>query len=522
MPSVELEFGGGVHSRASEEDIHISECTIGQNFDLDPSNRSFRPRKPFDLLGTTPNAAEIRGFANLLKSDGSISMLVQAGAVVYEWDGLATFTQVGTCDVNAQLRGKLEHNFELDDKVIIVDINLRQPVMEWDGTTLQNVVFTTEDGSTAFGVFKARHCVVSNERAIFANVHDNGTNFPHLIIGCQRSDFTIITVANRPSSSLSDEDPFFLVQPDLKYINGLVEAFGIVASSSREGSMFKLTGSSAKDFAFDELYPRSGASGEEATAFVGNDIFYGRPGRIESLSSTDKFGDVDADDLSFGIFDLIEDFKDWTIVYNARNQRVYCYAEGKSQIWVFHKSLVGTNRSPWVKWTTLHSSTMNPTVMMNMLDPQDGLEYVFFGDASGNFYRMEGVGGSGDGGSAGIISERLSGLVTVGEGGDIFDLVGWVNYKKDQASELALRFEYRGQQVFDELFTLSIPAITNRVIYNGGFYYNNGSFYGSISGKLNRQPISIQGQGNSFQVRTTIEGTGDFEITGIGINFNTV
>jgi hypothetical protein len=37
---------------------------------------------------------------------------------------------------------------------------------------------------------------------------------------------------------------------------------------------------------------------------------------------------------------------------------------------------------------------------MSMLDPSDGLEYVFMGDDSGNVYRLEGTGTTGDGGSS--------------------------------------------------------------------------------------------------------------------------
>ena len=147
-------------------------------------------------------------------------------------------------------------------------------------------------------------------------------------------------------------------------------------TSSDEGSLFYLTGESAKDFAFEELFPRSGASGDEAIAYVGNDILYGRQGRLESVFATQNFGDVDATDVSIGVSDSIEDFTDWTIIYNSRNQKVYCVPSGQSQIWVLYKPLLVTNLSPWSKWTTLHSMAMNPTAIMNMLDPQDGLEYV--------------------------------------------------------------------------------------------------------------------------------------------------
>ncbi len=33
---ISIRFGGGLHTRASEEDIHKLECSDGINFDLDP------------------------------------------------------------------------------------------------------------------------------------------------------------------------------------------------------------------------------------------------------------------------------------------------------------------------------------------------------------------------------------------------------------------------------------------------------------------------------------------------------
>ena len=62
-----------------------------------------RSRGPFDEIGTAPNGSEIRGFATLLKTDGTETMLVQAGPTVYKWDGTA-FTNVGTVNQLAQLR----------------------------------------------------------------------------------------------------------------------------------------------------------------------------------------------------------------------------------------------------------------------------------------------------------------------------------------------------------------------------------------------------------------------------------
>jgi len=203
------------------------------------------------LIGTVPNAAEIRGGASLLKTDGTVSTLIQAGAKVYEWDGATNFTEVGSCSATSKLRGHWRtHNYLLSDKVLITDLSLADTVKEWDGNTFQSVTFTDE-ASAPFGSFYAKYLTISNERAIFAHVKDGAATSPHLIVGSKTSDYTEISVANRPASSLSTADPFYLPMPDLKPINGLAEAFGALIISTEKGRLFNLSGSTAKDFSFN-------------------------------------------------------------------------------------------------------------------------------------------------------------------------------------------------------------------------------------------------------------------------------
>ncbi|MGI9507129.1 MAG: hypothetical protein ACR2RE_29155, partial [Geminicoccaceae bacterium] len=280
--SIRLGFGAGLATRASSDQIQPAECADGQNFALDVGNTEFVPRKPFKLLATAPNGSPIRGFAQLIKADGTTSMLVQAGTAVYSWSGTAFGASVGTVSAAARLRGRLEHNFTLDEKVLITDLGLQENVKEWDGTTLQDVPFT---GVTNL---KAKYCFVSNERAFFGNLSESGTALPHVLAATKRSDRTVADVTSRPASGIAIDDPFQLPAPDLRPINGLVEAFDVIAVSTDKGNLYKVLGESAKTdetglipYSIDSLYPRSGASGQESLTFVGNDIVYGRPGRIE-------------------------------------------------------------------------------------------------------------------------------------------------------------------------------------------------------------------------------------------------
>jgi hypothetical protein len=518
--SIVLKFGGGVHSRASEDEIDLRECTLGENFILDLQSREMRPREGFELVGTAPNAGQINGFISLLKTDGSVHLAVQAGDTVYGVDSAYAFTSIGTVASTARLRGRLEANWELDDKVLITDISLTEEIYDWDGTTFQKTVFTKNDGSTGWtGDFRAKYCFVEDERAWYACIYDGSAEFGHLIVGSDREDYTILSNDLKPSSAIGDADAFFMVQPDLHKINGLVQSWNKIVTSSQSGSLYRVNGSTSKDFAMVSMFPRSGAKGDEALVYAGNDVIYGRQGRIESVAATDQFGDVETNDLSEDISDLIDGFNDWTLVYNQRLQRVYCFPTGGDYIWVLHKSIIGTGLSPWVKYTTSHVTGFQPTAVMNALDPSDGLEYVYFGDASGNVYKLEG-GTSDD--SNNIVTTRTSGLFKVPEDLESFELSGWVLHRGIVDSvDIVMEFQFQGENVFNESVTVTLDGT------NGGWFWGEGSYWGGelywgtpIKGKLSRKKFGVPGQSNEFQIKTTIEETVDFRIAEIGLTFS--
>lgn len=511
-----VRFGGGLNTRASPADIDDIEAAEGFNFQLDLKSKRLRSRDPFDLVGTAPNDAEIRGGASLLQADGTVTFLIQAGTKVYSWDGLTTFTEIATINGDARLRGHWRsHYWPLDDILLITDLGLVETVKEWDGTTLTSTSFTDQNGSS-FSSFYAKYLTVSNERAIFAHTRDAVTN-KHMLVGCKRGDYTQITVTDRPSSAMSEEDPFFLLTPDLKAINGQVEAFGIMILSTENGQLFQLSGSSAQDFAFDEFYPGSAAGGEESVSYIGNDVIYGRRGRIESVRDTDRYGDSEADDLTRDIADKVQDYESWQTVYNARLNRVYCFPSGASDLWVFQTAMRDGNVSPWMRWRTRHAMAFQPTFVMSMLDPVDGLEYVFMGDSSGNLYRLEGSGTSGDGGTANIQVEWVTKLYSAVLDAEAFAIEGWIKYEKAEEVTLTVTFEYAGENIFDESLDFSIPDVGGRLYYGSSVYYGGTFYYGSVSGRVSRQPFFAPGQAEDFQVRFQVDGTTQFTLNELGI-----
>lgn len=537
---LKIKFGGGLHTRASADEIDAREASAGQNFLLDLENRELRNRPPFDLIGTVPNAAEIRGGATLLKSDGTVSTIFQAAGNVYSWDGGTTFTLIGTCNSSSKLRGHWRsHNWNLADKVLITDLSLVDVVKEWNGTTFQSCVFTKETGA-AFGTFYAKYLFVTNERAVFGHVRDPGATSPHMMVGSQISNYNEISIANAPSSSLSTADPFYILSPDLKPINGMENAFGATIVSTEKGQLFNLTGTSAKDFAFETFFPGSYASGAESLAYIGTDIVYGRQGRIESVRDTNTFGNSEADDLTRGVADIVAGYSGWTLIYNGRVNKLYLFPTGQSEVWVFNPAMRATrtlgagatdqyiqNRdnqlpklSPWMRWNTTHALAFQPTFAMSMLDPLDGLEYMLMGDASGNVYRMEGSGASGDGGTQSVDVTWTSKVFSAPLDAKLYDLVGYIKYKKSVAMTITLTFLYAGVAAFDQSIVIDIPALTGAIYYGGLNYYGGSFYYGSpFSGRLIRQNFPVAGGGEDFQVKIEVNSTSDFNINEIGLRF---
>lgn len=532
-----IKFGGGLHTRATADDIDAREAAGGSNFLLDLDNRDLRNRKPFDLVGTAPNAAEIRGGGSLLKSDGTVTTLFQAGNTVYQWDGQTTFTSRGTVNSTAKLRGHWRsHTSNLNDVLLLTDLSLVEVVKSWNGTALSNVAFVYKNG-TGFGTFYAKYLAFADERAIYANVKDPGATSRHMIVGSERSDHATISVTDRPISSLSEADPFFLLMPDLKPINGMENAFGTTILSTEKGRLFRLTGASAKDFAFKEFFAGSAAAGDEAVAYIGNDVIYGRQGRIESVNDTDTFGNSEVDDLTANIADVVGGYTGWRIVFNSRNSRAYLFPTGQSEVWVLNTAMRSPHStravlgnefntsgqpktiSPWMRWRTNHTMALQPTFAMSMLDPADGLEYVFMGDANGNIYRMEGSGAAGDGGNSTIDLEWLTRIFSAELDTVAFDVTGYIKYHKNVAATVTLVFEYGGMEIFDRSITINIPAVSNVNYWGGNFYWNGDFYWGSISGRLARQIFKPPGQANEMQVRIKQSGVVDLAISEIGLRF---
>lgn len=524
-----MPFGSGLNTATSEFSIDVSECVDGENFELALDNIGFKPRKPLEVLGTATNGLEIRGFAELIKSDGNVSTLVQAGGVIYKYDGESTFTQVGTCNDASRLRGTRYSTSQTDDKVIITDLAKLTAVHTWDGTTFERL-----SHNVASEVYAA-YCVFDKERALFGNVRTT-TDTPHLLVGSERDDITKLTVTNRPSSALSEADPFFIPMPDLRRINGLVGAFGnvlISTSGDAAGSFHVLAGSSAKDFNIDTAFQGSGAAGDEPVVSLGNDVLWGRTGKIESLIGVESFGDLNSDDASRWIANQLTDVNKWNAVYNSRTRRVYFWADNGNEVWVLNTSRYNPKRlvraaalaeeitqpSPWSKWTTAFGNAdFRTTAQMLVRNPGTKLDEVWIGNNDGKIIRLEGVGIQ-DGGTTDVTATRTSGIINLPTG-NAYNISGRIFYRKHFAATVTLDFLSGGVAIADEQMTISIPALTGAEVYNSGAYYNGSDVYGvKFAGRLNSQEFNTALQRGFFQVKATIVGAESFDIHSIEIDF---
>ena len=522
-------FGAGTNTRSSEDEILDDEDAGGVNFGLDLEDRHWKPRMGFAKLATATNTSQINGFAQVHKAGGALSTLIQAGTTVYNWDLSTGFTSVGTVDAGARLRGTLESNWTLGDKVLIADLGLRENIKEWDGATFQDLT------TTGVTDLKAKYLFVENERVFAANLSDSLKRLAHMIAVSGRSDETAWTVTDRPTSALGTGDPFQLTTPDLRPVNGLVEAFGTVVFSTREGSMYRFVGETTNDFVILPLYSYSGAVGDEGVVFVGNDVFYGKQGSIQSLSTSESLGDVSADDLTRKIYTSktrfnVKDTSEWIMTYDRARNLLYAFPKCDDRVWVFYKSIWDETvqqiarraqaipTSPWMMWETQNAATFQPTAVWNMLDANKHRQ-VYFGDANGNIYQMQSGHSDSD---SNIKSQRLSRSLQTPKGA-AWDVEGHVIYRAaTTAATLTLTVEHGGIAVMDQDITINIPAITLGSTYGGSAHYGGTDYYETaFKGRLTRQNWTAAGRSSKIQLRATIEGTGDFSIAEIKLRFKT-
>jgi hypothetical protein len=523
---VKLYFAGGLNEQQTPT---LFECIEGSNFELGLRQSKLVPRKPYDLKGTATNASAIMGLMQLVKRSNTETTLVQAADTVYLWDGSTSFTSKGTVSASAQLR---DCYWSLGDYLVITDVAKATVVKKWDGTT-----FSTLTTGLAGSLF-AKYGVVYQNRVWLANV-TTSSDTPHLIVASAFEDPTSYSTSLRGGPTTSGGgsfstglEAFYILAPDLKPINGMLVFYNQLIISTEGGRLYKLTGTTAATYKWEDFYSGSAALSSESMANIGNDVIYMKQGGgVDLLSTTQTSGDVAADDVSRWIPTTTKDLTGAITVYDQKNQKVLFFVAGK--VLVLFKDLIGAELSPWSVYKTQETFAFNTSAAKYMKKPGTQVYSVFFGDSVGRVFDLNGTGG-GDAGTQTIAVTRKTRYIQNGEGADKFNrgglnlmkkiLRGMVFYRRvaDDA-EITLSFdwgdEYNTSQSVIPL--KGAPTGSTGVYYGGGSYYSGSVYYSQGSAfaqKISSQSFSPTGKGPGFFLTASLDTSTDFQIEYIEIH----
>ncbi len=499
-------FGGGINEL---NDIAVSnaEAIEGKNFDLGLGNQKFKPRRPITILDTATNASAIHGIHQLIKQNNTKTTLVAAGTTMYEWDG-GTFTSRGTITSTSELH---DFSWDLDETIIIVDRNKDDVVKEWNGTTLSNLT------TGLVNPLYAKYGLVHNGRVLLANITDNTTEIPHMVLFSEFEDRENYDLTSRAGASgfTTGEEPFYLLSPDLKPINGLAQFQDVVICSTENGQLYKLVGDDATNYQWVDFYKGSAAIGVNSIVNAGDDVYYMRDGGvIESLRSTDRYGDVGTDDISLVVRETVKDSTGMRAVYDQTNRKILFFLDSK--ILVLHKDLIGSESSPFTIYKTQHPVAFNTDAVRYMEYPSSSNsdKTILFGDDDGNIFDLNGDYGGGDGASCCIIASRKMPLQP-------FDyntlLNGRVYYRREGECDLNMQFDWGDERSTTDL-TVTLKGTTGdagRNFFGAGKYFADGEYFSEGfqgAGNPVSKGFSAMGKGTTVFVTLEVETSEYFEI----------
>lgn len=522
---ISLNFPWGLNENLNQD---VGECSTGYNFELAFGQTSFAPRPPFDLKGTAPNAGQVTGIMQLVKRDNTQTTLVAAGTSVYSWDGASTFTSKASVTSPALLR---DTYWSLGDYLVITDVNKNNAVATWDGTT-----YATMATGLAHSIF-AKYAVVFLNRVWLFNITYNGTAYPHMILACKFEDPTNWDTSTRGGpttvgggSFSTGLEPFYLLVPDLKPINGVALFANQLIISTDTGRLWNLTGTSSSTFQFIDFYDNSPSIGDESICTIGNDVVFVRQGgAIALVSATQAYGNVFVGNLSSWIPSTSMNMGTVTqIIYDVSTQKVFFFSPNK--VLVLYKNLLAQDRyqvlsgkSPWSVYTTLDASGFNTKAAKFMLRPGTSQYSTYWGDSTGRVFDMNGS-GNGDAGSSLIQVQRRSRHF----GPEVVapwpwteeNITGHIRYKRNTQISFTLSLDWDDEyNTGSNVVTLKGPAAGDLAPYFGGnFYFNGTSYYNQGFFFINRvSSINVDpgGKGPGFYVTVYTSTDVPFEVDSV-------
>jgi hypothetical protein len=521
---MKISFGGGLNEQTSP---HPSEAALGSyNFELAKDSYQLRPRKVWDLAGTLPNGRQVNGIMQLITRAGNETTIVEGGGVVYQWSGSSTFTAVGSCATASKLR---DVYWALDDYIVCTDIEKSTVVKKWNGTAFSTL--TTGLGTSLY----AKYGVVHLGRLWLFNV-TTSTDTPHLMVASAFEDPTSYSTVRRAGGATVSTglEAFYMLTPDLKPINGACLFHGDLVISTKEGRLYKLTGSDGRDFAWVDFYSGSAVISDEAMVNIGNDVAYvRRGGNIELLSATQNYGDVSSDDVSRWIPTTVADLTSALAVYDQTNQKVYFFVTDKVLVFfkdIFYGSaLINANGeraklSPWSIYKTQYSATSLTMVSAAKYMKRPGTnEYtVYFGDDAGRIIDMNGEGDNGDIGSTDITLVRKTRSFDETQGVNTQSHItrGLVEYRRNTECSISIDCDFGDSYASSVAsITLKGPPTSSGSGTWGGTSYFGGTTYWSeafaFSQNRSHQNFSHVGRGNGLVLTVSSENSVQYLVDGI-------
>jgi hypothetical protein len=499
-------FGGGLNEQQSP---HINEAANGSyNFELNKDRYNLGPRAPFDLKGTTTNAGDVRGIMQLVKRDGTETTIVQSGATVYKWDGSSTFSSVGTAtSATSQLR---DFYYSLADLQVITDLQKLTPVSTWNGTT-----FGTMSTGLATSLY-AKYGITHLGRVWLFNV-TTSSDTPHLMVASAFENYQSYDTTKRAKdSSFTGTEAFYMLTPDLRPINGVCLWQKDLVISTKEGQLYRLTGTNSTDFAWTPMFLASNAVGDESLVNIGNDIAYMRKGgSIDSLSNTQQNLDVTTDDMSRWIATTTKNLTSCISVYDQHNQKVLFFISGKVLV-LFKDIYYGgalmdesgqrAKLSPWSVYKTAHANGFVVSSAKYMRIPGTTNHSVYFGDSSGRLFDLNGSGGSGDGGTSTVSLVRKTRTIDEKDQIDFISGIteGSVQYRRIGQCSFSISFDWADEYNTSTVsVTLKGPVAGSGAAYFGGAYYFGGTIYfggSDYADKISHQIFSAVGKASSCRL----------------------
>ena len=447
-------------------------------------------------------------------SDGagvSITGITQAAGIATVTYGAVHGKAIGDL---ITIIGADQAGYNIEGEVLSIPTTTTLTYAVDSGTVSPATGVITADGEVTL---YAKYGAVHNGRQWFFNVTTDTTETPHLMVASAFENIqSYDTAARAEDGTVTADEAFYILTPDLKPINGVAQFNKELVISTIDGKLFRLTGFDATNYAWVDYYSGSAAIGEETMVNFGNDVALMREGgRIDTLRQTDASGDVTVDDISRWIPMTTRGLTGALSVYDNDYQKVYFFVQSKILV-LYKEHLYGSQTSPWSIFKTQLDFQFNTSAAVRIRKPGDTAYSVYVGGTSGEIYDLNGV-GDGDEGTEGIQVQRRSNLIEElnTKNGVLF---GAVQYRRKGQVDLNMSFDWSEEyNVTSSIVKLKGRGVSDLAspYYGGIFYYGDDSYYNAgflFEGKPTTQRFSPAGRSPSFFFEITTDSIYPYQI----------